>query len=112
MPYCQYKVGCPKCGTDSYLISQESNPIIFQCHGCSSYVVIENDRAYTVSDNFMAEMVNKFNFKFCGQIIKVEAKKEKPLPKKKKTEITEDDIKDLRELLEKSKDSSEIIKKL
>jgi hypothetical protein len=112
MSYAQYKVSCPKCNLDSYLISIESNPIIFRCYGCMDFVVVANSRAYVIRSDFMEEMVEKYNFKFCGQVMKVEERRNKPSIKKKKTEITEEDIKSLHEFLEKSKDSSEFLKRL
>lgn len=113
MSYAQYKVRCTSCDTDTYLVCQESNPIIYKCKGCKRYVVIWNDQAFTVNENFFLKTIKKHNLKYCGQITKI-CKTEKPEETKpvKKNEITDTDIQELHEFLSKTKDSSEIIKKL
>jgi len=79
-------------------------------------VVIWNDRAFTVSENFFLKEIQKHNLKYCGQITRICKADPKPAsaPKKpvKKNEITETDIEELREFLSRTQDSSDIIKKL
>ena len=114
MSYCQYKIQCQNCQAETYLISLECNPIVYRCNSCNRVVVIHNDRAYTISDNFFIEMALIHNIKYCGQVIKCSQKSECKSYTKivKRERITESDIIKLHDFLDKNKDSSEIIDKL
>ena len=95
------------------LVCLESNPIIFKCKGCSRYVVICNDQAYTISEEFFLKTAKSLNLKYCGQITQTTKRDLKSVKKAvKKNEITEDDLKQLHQFLEKTLDSADIIKKL
>jgi hypothetical protein len=114
MSYCQYKIHCSNCMSESFIVCEECNPIIYKCRGCNRVVVIHNDQAYTVTENFFKKMVKKYNMKYCGQIVKCFPGNIANQYKKiiKKENISEEDLSKLHDFLIKSEDSSDIIEEL
>lgn len=112
--YCQYKIRCSYCDSDSFLISTDSTPIIYKCNGCSRYVIVNGSKLFTVREEFFMRMAIEFNIRCCGQVVTCAGKKEYTSNKKltQKSAITEDDLKKLHEFLVKADDSSDIIEKL
>lgn len=114
MTYCKYKIRCSSCGADSFLVSIESNPIMYKCNGCHRFVIINKDQLFTVKEEFFIKMAHEYSIKCCGQVVACMSKSEYKSGEEsfKKKEITEEDLKKLHDFLIKSKDSSDIIEKL
>ena len=115
MPYCQYKIQCMNCMSDSFLISEECNPIIYKCNGCNRIVVAHNDNSFTITENFFMKMVKEYNIKYCGKVVKYFPKNNVPNKYKKvikKENISEEDLSKLHDFLVKAEDSSDIIEEL
>jgi hypothetical protein len=77
--------------------------VIYKCQNCSNFVVINGDKAFNIGIDFMEQMITKYNFKMCGQIIRSESSNKI---------ITEDDVKDLHEFLDENENFDDIIDKL
>lgn len=117
MSYCQYKLICLNCGSEITLVSIECNPIILKCFGCDEIIVVQNSQVYNLSEEFFSNILKKFDFKYCGQIVNVLIKKDAEnspnFPGNTEREpISEEDIKYLREFLDNSADSLDILKNI
>jgi len=102
--YYQILAVCPECSTETQLLSLEANPVIFKCGGCNRVVVVNGDRAFNISSEFMDEMLAKYNFKFCGSVYYTDFVKSDS-----KDTITEDDIENLKDILDKNMDSKDLL---
>lgn len=101
----EYRIRCPYCKTDTDLIAEEANPIIFECHGCTRQIVIESNIVYTVSKEKFEEISKKVKVFECGQVTRYKVRK-------RKQSISQEQIDDLHELLEKKIDVKDLIAKL
>jgi hypothetical protein len=99
-------VKCPKCGSETHLISEEANPVIFHCHGCSRGVVLHNNTIFTVSDEYLKGILLRHKPKKCGRILTAR------LSADAQNFINTEKIQELRSLLTRDMDVEEFIKKI
>lgn len=102
----QYLIKCPHCQSETQLIAEESNPIIFLCRGCSRSVVVHNNTVFTVSEGFVKKLTKKYRSVACGRILASRVSEDIGEP------ITTDKIQALHEILEKPMDVKDIIKNM
>jgi len=102
----EYLIKCPNCLSETRLVAEESNPLIFHCHGCERSVVVQGNVVYTVSQDFLEGLINRFRSKPCGRVISAR------LSESSEELITNRKIHQMQNLLEQSKDVSEFIKKI
>lgn len=102
----EYLIKCPNCLSETRLLAEESNPLIFHCHGCERGVVVHGNVVYTVSQDFLEGLLNRFRSKPCGRLIAAR------LSEDSEQLITKRRIEQMQNLLDQSKDVSEFIKKI
>jgi len=106
MNVAEYLIMCPICRSETQLVAEESNPMIFTCRGCNRSIVVHNNAVFTVSEEFVLGLVKKYKSKACGRIL---ASK---VSDGAKELITKDKIQELHEILEKPMDVKDIIKNM
>jgi hypothetical protein len=77
-------------------------------------VVVDQQKVYTVTEDFFKEIYSRYGVKYCGQVVACACKKTHKVQRthSKKDIITEEDLKKLHDLLVKTEDSSDIIENL
>ena len=67
---CQFRVTCPKCTDETWLVTEQTNPIMVRCRGCSAILVIQDNWLYSVSEDFLkTKIMSKFKVLDCGKIV-------------------------------------------
>lgn len=99
-----FMVKCPRCSLKAEAVIGEYNKFfLYRCPRCSANVVHFNDKTRTISDKMLKKLIKKGKLDFCGHI---------SFNSKKHTAITDDDILNLKILLNLKSDPAEIIKYL
>lgn len=106
MGVAEYLIKCPRCHSETRLVAEESNPLIFCCRGCSRSIVVHNNAVFTVSEDYVLKLVRRYKAKACGRILASKVSEDA------KKEITRDRIKELHNLLEDPMDVRDFIKKI
>lgn len=106
MNVAEFVIRCPRCYTETHLIAEESNPLIFKCNGCGRSVVIHNNSVFTVSEKYLLKLVRRYKSKACGRILATKISEEAEHP------ITKEKLKELKSLLEKPMDVKDFIEKI
>lgn len=84
-PVIQIRFVCPHCLDETWLIAEQTNPIMVRCQGCSDIMVFQNGTLFTVSKTFFKKKILKrFGVSECGKVIN-HIKVNKPLPSTKIT---------------------------
>lgn len=102
----EFFIKCPECNSMTTLVAYESNPLIFECSGCCKNVVMHGSSLYTVSSEYVTKILKKYKSLPCGQVVATMVSEDA------KNLITEDKIKDLKNILKKVQDVNDIIKSL
>jgi len=102
----EYLIKCPVCHSETRLVAEESNPIIFYCHGCNRNVVIHNNIVFTVSEEYLKKLICRYKSKACGRVLVA------MVSESAQDLITKDKINELHDLLEKPMDVRDFIKKI
>ena len=98
----KFELQCPECGSVTMIITEQENPILVECKGCSRVIVIQGAMVYTVSRNFVKKILCEYSNTVCGKIVRcIDRNHQK-----------NGDILDLSTLLNQNIDVSEFIKKL
>ena len=105
---------CPKCHLDGNALVKESykNCLVFICPKCESTVVCYDNKVDIISSELLQKLVKRGQLKFCGKARFISKKSPKSSKKSlfnEVTAITEDDLLNLKIILETEKDSSRII---
>jgi len=102
-------IHCPKCKLPARAILEGKchKFLLYTCPKCRSNVVYYNDKIDIISNKLLFKLVRKNKLQFCGNIFFNKTKK-KPIKKI----ITEDDITNLKILLENCKDVQEVINRI
>jgi hypothetical protein len=106
MNIAEYLIKCPHCSTETRLVSEEANPIIFHCWGCERSIVIHNSTVYTVSEEYAKELVRHYKSKACGKIMATK------VSENVQKNITGESIQELKKLLEMPMDVREFINRI
>ena len=103
---------CPKCKLPSRaILNKKFNKfIIYTCPSCKSNVVYYGNKVDIISDKLLNKLIKGRRLKFNGAVHFMG--KEYTMGLKKRNRITEDDILNLRILLETEEDTNRIISKL
>jgi heterodisulfide reductase subunit B len=100
-------VTCPSCESETKLVVEQVNPIIFHCHGCLKNIVIQDNKVYTVSNKFLRNIVRSFKSKVCGKILA--AKFSNAV---REIGINSEKIEELQKLLNKPMDVRDFLEKI
>lgn len=103
-------VVCPSCRTEINVGIEDVGLFIIHCLGCDNKIVIHEGAVYTVTEKFMKELMEEFDFKVCGGVLaeKLSAQASKRYESKKYDKMNEE----LNDLLSKDMDVSEFLKKI
>lgn len=102
----EYRITCPLCESKLIVVSEDANPIMVYCEGCSNVVVINDGMIYMVSFSFYKRMYEQYNFSKCGKVVQ-------SLRSSKAEDMgLEKSLENLHNLLTQRMDVSEFIKKL
>ena len=83
----QMRFICAHCHDETWLIAEQTNPIMVRCQGCSDIMVLQNGALFTVSKTFFKKKILKrFVVSQCGKVIN-HIRVDKPLPSNKITEL-------------------------
>lgn len=102
---------CPSCGfsVQANLSNDKYRFFIYKCPSCYNNVVWYKNKIDILSDKLVRELLESKNVQYCGMVTATK----KSCPSYKKQEgISEDDIANLKILLETERDSGKIISKL
>lgn len=102
----EYMISCPECQTVTKLVCEEANPVIFACHGCDKNVVMHNDRIFTISDDFLADIMIEYKSVSCGRILGAN------LSRQSQEKINNFKMRYLKNILKEDMDVSEFIKRI
>ena len=102
----EYLIRCPSCSSETHVVAEESNPLIFRCNGCSRNVVLHNSLVFTVSEDYVLELVKRYKSKVCGRVLFSKVSTQA------KDSITDGKIQELHRLLTKPMDVRDFIKKI
>ena len=112
------RLRCPNCRLDGDAVIKESfkDCLVFVCPKCESTVVYYDNKTEIISQKLLHKLVRQGKLKFCGKAKFVSKKPKKRLkqeqersPVNESKVITDDDILNLKIILETEKDSSRII---
>ena len=78
----EIRLKCPYCKTETSLVVQESNPVMFECPGCDKNIVVQNSIVYNIPRKYFNKMSKKFKTVQCGEIIGFKAKSKEPISQK------------------------------
>jgi len=92
--------------SETMVVSEEVNPMLFKCKGCFSILVMQGGRLYTVSENFLNGLLKKHRVSMCGRILSSK------ISKRAQTEYNKLDINNLHRLLSTDMDVAEFIEKI
>jgi ssDNA-binding Zn-finger/Zn-ribbon topoisomerase 1 len=113
MPRMQVKVKCPKCGLMvEAQLEAFRDFILYQCPKCKNNVAVMDNKTMIISKELFKSLVTQGIFETCGKfspMILVKKNKEKS---NSVHSISQDDILNLRILLETETDFSKILSKL
>lgn len=98
-----FRIRCPNCkvAVKAFVGSNSRKLLIFTCRECHSHVVYYKDRTETISNKLFRKLADKGRLVLCGSAFF-----------SSKTNITYDDVIDLKILLETEKDSASVLAKL
>jgi len=102
----EYQIKCPSCNTETRVVTEDVDPMMFQCKGCGRSVVMQNNSVYTVSEHFTKRVMNQHRVKPCGQLIAHR------ISEKAKELVNKGNINNLHDLLNENMDVNEFIKRL
>ncbi len=102
----EFVVTCPSCRSETKILGENTNPIIYRCKGCDKGVVIEPRKVYTVSGGYVKRLFNQYRPRACGQLVALR------LSDEARKIISSDKLEGLRDLLEQDIDVKDFIKRL
>jgi transposase-like protein len=103
MNIAEYLIKCPVCYSETKLVAEESNPLIYHCSGCNRSVVIHNNSVFTVSEEYTKKLVRRYKSKACGRVLAYQVSEDA------KKFITEEKIKDLQKMLTLNMDVKDFV---
>lgn len=102
----KYGIICPKCGSRSEVVAEEANPFLIECNGCERYIVIHGKRVYTVSKEYVYDIMMNHKLMICGHITDYQ------ISRIAQNIASKNEIGELHDLLEEDMDVSDFIRKL
>lgn len=105
---------CPKCrlSAQASLDSPYHRFIVYTCPQCHSNVVYYKNKVDILPDRLFKKLLKKQKLEFCGQIDFIPPKKRQRRKVSVRGPITQDDVLNLKILLETEKDTADFISKL
>ena len=110
-----FTLKCPKCRLRAKAILNEPfhNFIVYTCPKCQSNVVYFKNKVDIIPDRLLKKLISKRKLTFCGDInFSCTENQSDKKPTTNKKPITEEDIIDLKILLETEDDIGRLISKL
>ena len=102
----EYIVTCPRCKTETKIVGEQTNPIMYTCKGCDRAIVVEPSRVYTVSVGYMKKLISRHKSRACGQIVALR------LSDKARKIVSSDRMEALHELLSEDMDVDDFVRRL
>ena len=104
---------CPACSLPAEAVLKEDYHrfILYRCPRCGSNVVCYEDHVRVISDRMVRKLIIRNKLKFCGSV-RFSRDQGSPIPIIHEGTISEDDVLNLRILLETEEDSARIIESL
>ena len=102
----EYLVKCPMCMSEIRFVAEEANPIFMSCHGCERVIVIQGGVLYTVSEQFVQELLKEHSPCPCGRITGSE------ISARGQEYLSEQNLSRLHKLLEHPMDVRDFIEKI
>lgn len=102
----EYLIKCPYCFSDTKVVLERANPVMYMCHGCRRVIVIQGKIIYTMPYETVRDILDKYPNKTCGRLL---GSYVSPIAKEK---LKEKKTVDLHALLEQNIDVNDFIKKL
>lgn len=102
------QICCPNCGLPAKALLKQGYHrfLLYTCPGCNRNVVFFKNRVELISDRMLTKLLKRNKLQRCGDMIFKSSRPERDAP------ISENDITDLRILLNSSQDSKDILSKL
>lgn len=103
---------CPRCGisVQAKLSNDKFRFCIYKCPSCGSNVVFYKGKVDILSEKLVRSLLDSKNVQYCGTV--TVTKKGSPTRTQEQGSISDDDIANLKILLETELDSGKIISKL
>lgn len=111
----KFRIVCPECHLSAVaeLDSDFQKFIIYTCPRCHHNVVYYKNKVETLSDKMVKKLLRSGKLKFCGKVIFKDFRSSAVQSGgDDKRTITEDDVTNLKILLETEKDAAKIISRL
>jgi len=108
------KLKCPKCGltVKAQLNSKFRKFVIYPCPVCHSNVVYYKNKIEIISKNMLLKLKKEGALETCGSFFPDDGSRHRIQLEKDKKDITQDDVLNLKILLETEKDFDKVISKL